>query len=95
MLRAMRTTLTLDDDVAHELRERSKSTGMSFKDVVNDAIRTGLQAGSRPITPPPAFEVVPRAGAFRAGVDMLHLNRLNDELETEAFEEKVTRPRRR
>lgn len=91
----VRTTLTLDDDVADQLRERSKATGSSFKDVVNDAIRAGLQTGSRPSAPPPAFRVTPRAGSFRAGVDLLHLNQLTDELETEAFEERLRRPARR
>jgi hypothetical protein len=91
----MRTTLTLDDDVADRLRERSRATGSSFKEVVNDAIRAGLQASSRPGTPEPAFRVLPRPGPFRAGVDLLHLNRLNDELETEAFVERFERRKRR
>jgi hypothetical protein len=86
MSREMRTTLTLDDDVAAQLRERSRATGSTFKEVVNEAIRAGLQAGSRPMTTLPAFRISPRDGAFRIGVDMLHLNRLSDELETEAFE---------
>jgi hypothetical protein len=41
----MRTTLTLDDDVAHQLRQEARRTGQPFKDVVNQAIRTGLSAG--------------------------------------------------
>lgn len=39
----MRTTLTLDDDVAVLLNRRAKLTGQSFKQVVNDALRNGLQ----------------------------------------------------
>jgi plasmid stability protein len=91
----MRTTLTLDDDVAAQLRERSRATGSSFKDVVNETIRAGLQAESRPMSAQPAFRITPRAGAFRAGVDVLHLNRLSDELETEGFEERLPRRVRR
>jgi hypothetical protein len=91
----MRTTLTLDDDVADQLRERSRATSTSFKEVVNDAIRAGLQANSRPGSPGPAFQVLPRPGSFRPGIDMRHLNRLSDELETEAFVEHLDRPQRR
>jgi hypothetical protein len=79
----MRTTLTLDDDVAHELRNRSRMTGSSFKQVVNDALRAGLQAGKRPGASPPSFRVTPKAAGFRSGVDILHLNRLVDELEAD------------
>ena len=37
-----RTTLTHEDDVAERLLEESHRTGKSFKDVVNGAIRAGL-----------------------------------------------------
>ena len=39
----MRTTLTLDDDVAVRL-ERLRRTGRTLKEVVNDALRAGLDA---------------------------------------------------
>lgn len=38
----MRTTLTLDEDVAVALRARARCTGRAFKQVVNEAIREGL-----------------------------------------------------
>ena len=38
----MRTTLTLDDDVAAALERLRRSRGVSLKDVVNDALRRGL-----------------------------------------------------
>ena len=39
----MRTTITLDDDVARKLRtELRRRRGATFKDVVNDTLRTGL-----------------------------------------------------
>jgi hypothetical protein len=44
-----RTTLTLEDDVAERLRGESRRTGKSFKDVVNEAIRAGLdRRGGQP-----------------------------------------------
>lgn len=38
----MRTTLTVDDDVAVKLKRLAK--GRSFKDAVNEALRAGLHA---------------------------------------------------
>ena len=40
----MRTTLTLDDDVAVRLKAAVKTRGRPFKAVVNEALRAGLQA---------------------------------------------------
>ena len=40
----MRTTLTLDDDVAVRLEQEVKKRGDSFKAVVNDLLRAGLDA---------------------------------------------------
>jgi hypothetical protein len=38
----MRTTLTLDDDVAVALERLRRRRDASFKDIVNDALRRGL-----------------------------------------------------
>jgi len=37
-----RTTLTLDDDVAHGLAVAARQSGRPFRDVVNEVIRRGL-----------------------------------------------------
>lgn len=39
---AMRTTVTLDPDVAALLQRRMEERGIPFKQAVNDAIRAGL-----------------------------------------------------
>ena len=39
----MRTTLTLDDDVAAALEQLRKSRNVSLKDLINDALRRGLK----------------------------------------------------
>jgi hypothetical protein len=46
----MRTTLTLEDDVAAGLEKLVDLTGRSFKDVVNETLRAGLEA--RQAAPP-------------------------------------------
>ena len=45
----MRTTLTLDDDVAASLDRLRRSGDASFRDLVNEALRAGLaQMTARP-----------------------------------------------
>jgi hypothetical protein len=45
----MRTTLTIDDDVAAEIERLRRQREQSLKDVVNDALRRGLrEMQSRP-----------------------------------------------
>jgi hypothetical protein len=54
----MRTTVTLDDDLAVRLEQRRAERGMTFKDALNDAVRRGLavaeeQAGPIAVTTRP------------------------------------------
>lgn len=44
----MRTTLTIDDDVAVALERLQKTRESSFKNLVNEALRRGLQEMSEP-----------------------------------------------
>jgi hypothetical protein len=39
----MRTTLTIDDDVAAMLEQTRRKRATSFKDIVNEALRRGLR----------------------------------------------------
>ena len=82
----MRTTLTLDDDLAAELNRTARLSGRSFKEVVNAVIRQGLSAGDHP---PAAedrpFVVQPQSCGLRPGIDELRLNQLLDQLEGEQF----------
>ena len=50
----MRTTLTLDKDVAARLEQMVKKRRLPFKTVVNDALRAGLSVIDMP-TGRPAF----------------------------------------
>ncbi len=47
----MRTTLTLDPDVAAMLKKAVAGGKSSFKDVVNAALRAGLQSQQAPAQP--------------------------------------------
>lgn len=48
----MRTTLTLDKDVAARLAQTAKKRRLPFKTVVNDALRAGLAAIDKPAASP-------------------------------------------
>ena len=65
--------------------EKSRRSGETFKEVVNETLRRGLRSGEKPSPPLPRFVVESKARGFCAGVDILHLNRFYDELEVEEF----------
>jgi hypothetical protein len=44
----MRTTLTIDDDVAVRLERERRKRRVSFKAIVNDTLRSGLDALDQP-----------------------------------------------
>ena len=47
----MRTTLTIDDDVAAALEQIRKNRKLSYKSLVNEALRQGLKEMTRPPRP--------------------------------------------
>jgi len=49
----MRTTLTLDEQLAKDLQEYARQTRQSFKGVVNQALILGLKVTERPAEPVP------------------------------------------
>lgn len=79
----MRTTLTLEPEVAERLQAEAKLGKRSFKEIVNEALKRGLGLDERP--PVEAFRVTPHASAFLPGVDPGKLNALVDELEAAEF----------
>ncbi|HJR53318.1 MAG TPA: CopG family transcriptional regulator [Gemmatimonadota bacterium] len=77
----MRTTLTLDDDIAARLRAEARSSGRSFREVVNDAIRQGL-AGRRVAEAAAPFRVTPRdLGNLRPGLSLDNIGELLERIE--------------
>jgi len=45
MMLDMRTTVTLDEDVAAAVKRVAQERGLSFKEALNTAVRTGLRSG--------------------------------------------------
>jgi len=81
---SMRTTLTIDDDLAGLLKRRARELGLPFKDVVNRTLRAGLGEQARPRRQA-APKTIPHAFGFRPGIDLDKLNQLADELEAEGY----------
>jgi hypothetical protein len=75
----VRTTLTLDADVASRLKAEVRRSGKPFKEVVNDALRLAFTKRIRGRTDVAPFEIRPRdLGAVRPG---LRLDNIGDLLE--------------
>ncbi len=86
----MRTTLTLDDDLASILKTRARQSGVSFKEVVNRALRAGLGTEAQPPAAD-APKTIPHSFGFRPGIDLDKLNQFADELEADAVAESLRR----
>ena len=80
----MKTTLTLDDDVADFLKEQSRLHNKPFKQVVNEVLRRGMVPGLEAVEVP-KFRVVPNRSGLLTGIDSRRLNQLNDQLEAGEF----------
>lgn len=89
----MRTTLTLDADVARLIRDAMHRERKTFKDAVNDAIRRGLTP-SPMREPREVYRVTPHVAALAPGYDRAGFNQLADELEDAAIVAKPVGRRR-
>jgi hypothetical protein len=75
----MRTTLTLDDDVANLLKREVRRSGESFKQVVNHSLRLGLATPKKPARKP--FKVTPRKLGLPVGLSYDSIPALLEALE--------------
>jgi len=85
----MRSTLTLESDVAHQIQELVATSRKPFKTVVNDPLRQGLAAKSsksRERFVQPTFAL-----GWNDTLDPTGLNRLADQLALKADIEVLTR----
>jgi hypothetical protein len=88
MMLKMRTTLTLDDDLAGLLKQHARELGIPLKDAVNRTIRAGMGEAAA-TRPHPAPKTMSHSFGLRPGIDLDKLGQLADELEAEAFAEKI------
>jgi hypothetical protein len=74
----MRTTVTLDEDVAAKLQQVSRERGVSFKGALNDAVRAGLATSAPPSR---SFRVHAQPLGIRPSIDIDKALGLADEIE--------------
>lgn len=84
----MRTTLTLDPDVAARLNAEVARSDLALKSVVNEALRRGFRMPSKSARRS-AYSVKPLKLSFRPGIDTDKLNELADELENNVLMRKL------
>jgi hypothetical protein len=83
---SIRTTVTLDPDVAEQLKALARRQNVSFKAALNSAVRAGLAAergGHRP------YQAPARPMGLQPGVDLTHALRLADAIEDEEIVRKL------
>ena len=78
--KSLRTTLTLDEDVAAKLSEETRRTGKSFRQVVNEMIRFGFAVRQNQVTVEP-FVVRARPLGLPPGLSYDCVDRLLEQLE--------------
>ncbi len=88
----MRTTLTIDDSLLRQLRQKALDSGKPFKQVVNETLKAGLNPSVVARREPyrcPSFSI----GAVAPGVDLTKANQLAAALDDEALMEKLRQGR--
>jgi hypothetical protein len=74
----MRTTLTLDDDLAVRVKQIARERGVSFKEALNGLLRAGLAKADGAARP---FKLRTHPMGLRPGINMDKALRLVGELE--------------
>ncbi len=81
----MRTTLTLDEDVARQLETLTRERGISFKEAVNSTLRKGL--GRSPERRP--YKIRARPLGLRPGINLDKALQLAADIEDEEIIRKL------
>lgn len=81
----MRTTLTLDDDLAERLKRLAAEEGITFKEAVNRSLRSGLEVR----TEAQPYRTPARPLELRPGIDVTKALQLASVLEDEEIVREV------
>ena len=82
MMLAMRTTLTIDDDVLERARNLSAKLRTPFKTIINEALRSGLDNVERPAAQKP-YKTKPHAMGLKPGHNLDNIQELLSQIEGE------------
>lgn len=80
---SIRTTVTLDDDVVDRVKRESRSRGASFRDTLNDLLRTALSIETRPQRR--TLKIKPAHMGYRPGLSYDNIEALLEYAEGERY----------
>ena len=80
----MRTTITIDDDVLDRAHKLASKLHASFRSVVNEALRAGLERVEKPAKRR-RYRTTPRAMGLRRGHNLDNIQELLAQTEGEDF----------
>ena len=80
----MRTTINIDADVLDRARGLANKLGTSFKSVINEALRAGLEEVEKPVRQQP-YRTEPHAMGLRKGYNIDNIQEVLAQMEGEAF----------
>ena len=81
----MRTTLTLDDDVAQSAKDVAAKLKRPFKEVINIAVRIGLEHVEQPFTKKP-YKTHSRPMGIKNGYSLDNVQELIERIEGDSFQ---------
>jgi len=76
----VRTTLTLDEDLYRRLRRQANKRNLAFKAMVNQLLRSALDAQDV-AAPTPPFVVVPKDMGWRDDLDFDNIGHLLEQVD--------------
>ena len=85
----MRTTLTIDDDLMRELKQKAIEADLPFKEIVNKALRAGLREIDTP-KPTKPYKCKSFSLGYPPRADLDHALDLAERLEAEEIARKLS-----
>ena len=85
----MKITLTLDDDLHEELKQRAQELNKPFKQIVNEALRRGLNGSDA--NPKEEGKVTTFRSGYQPGIDPNRLKQIDAEWELEEMIRKLNK----
>lgn len=80
----MRTTITLDDGLARQLKDEMRARGTGFRETLEETLKRGLaNKGTNPR--PGTFRVRAKPMRLKTGIDPSRLHDFETDLEVERF----------
>ncbi|MDX2033904.1 MAG: hypothetical protein SF339_24740 [Blastocatellia bacterium] len=77
----MKTTLTIDDDIAARLAKAQRKTGLTFKEIVNQTLRQGVERRPASLRKIPRVVVKARPMGRIPGLNYANIGELLEHLE--------------